>query len=531
MKPYVLTAKQSKNADESVKAIYALTDRAMIEVAGRTVALYCISEKVVTSSSTVLVCIGSGHNGCDGLVLARHLFLLGCRVDILICSDSEFSHDMRELIDINARLGIVIFYPPQILESAVFLNSYDTIFDAITGTGYSGIPRELQANIVQRINAYRHSGNAKVVALDVPSLHDPDMCSGEVSSAGIVADTTIALQTLKQIHVHPRSMHVVGEVELLDIGLPHIPIESSIELYTAGRAEEELSSLFYDIPRLHKGNKSKVIAFGGNQGKEGAAYLSAFASLKAGASLATVFSRSPLRFSVQIPEIMYLQHQENTIFDYESAIRNASSVVVGPGLGTDEIALAIFKKVVEFAHSLEKFLVIDADALPLYASLKKGGVLFPKNTVLTPHPKEFLSLLREEEIKVKDIEELEKKRHFFTEMFCQRNDVFLVLKGPRTLICNKNYCYINPHATSALAVGGSGDVLSGIIAAIGCRGEHVLNSIALSVFLHGACGMSLKDKNRHPYGNLASEIAEELPLVIQELSSHKKMLRYHVGLL
>ena len=526
MKGFVLTAEQSKALDLSVKDEYGIPDRVMIEVAGRTLSTFFLEKKLINKKDKTLVCIGSGHNGCDGLVLSRFLHLLGYDVDILVCKDELKLDISKDLIKILDKLGVSVFYYNELQNNSVFFNSYTLLVDAITGTGFYGNIQDSIIKMLSLVESLRALRKLRIVSLDVPSFQSVDAHSLEIPKPGLIADTTIALQTLKNIHVDPSSIDIVGQVFLVDIGLPLREDNYNFEVFSRYSAKQILGPIYKEFPTIHKGNKSKVVVFGGNEGKEGAAYLSALASLKSGASLATIFSRSKSRYTLQIPEIMYEQFEESSFEKIEAAIGNSTAVVLGPGLGTDSYAQEIFDKVLGIAKKSKKLVVIDADALHILSQVENKNEILPELVVLTPHPKEFLVLAKSESISVNSIEDILKSRSSYAEMLSARLGRVVVLKGARSIVSFNNKAFINPHAISNLAVGGSGDVLSGIIASVASRGKNIFKLTALSVYLHGEAGSFLKEKKHGSFGNLASDIAYEISNVISQLLEEESLYSY-----
>jgi len=334
----------------------------------------------------------------------------------------------------------------------------------------------------------------------------------------VCADVTIAIQTLKRIHIDPNKSGVVGRVFLVDVGIPVSKDFVKVKVSSRNFMSALCHKVFSEVETIHKGNRPRVLVIGGSEGKGGAAILSALGALRTGASLVTIASFSGNISQSLLPEMMLLDLTTDLEFSkLKALIQQSSAVVIGPGLGVGEDSLNVLRKTLETCKQASIPLLIDADGVVLlgehFGELKS---LVPLRLVLTPHPKEFAHLTAGLSVK-----EVLQARFEISQTVSRKFSATIVLKGPRTIISNDDEQFVNPHIVSSLAVGGSGDVLSGIIGAILGRLENSLEAAALGVYLHGDAGCILQQRFEIGIGVLASEIADKIPEVISALDKNR----------
>jgi len=391
----------------------------------------------------------------------------------------------------------------------------DVLIDCITGNGFTGPIDQFYAQIVEYLNSRSFSSKLKVISIDIPSFNSPDL-NGE--SLGLKANLTLALQTLKKIHVEPSQVDVVGTVVLVDVGIPVDGKISNLQVFDLRKARELAVLHLGESSGIHKGNRPKVLVIGGSEGKEGAAVLAARGALRAGASLVTIASTSAVTRTITPPEIMFHRIDLTSNNSYlKTLIANSNSVVIGPGLGVDKVSREIFKMTLENCDQSSKKLVIDADAIELYADLfsdysdrLKGQV------VITPHPKEFLHLSNE-----KDVESVLNDRFVCVSKASEKYGLVIVLKGARSLIASGHKVNLVPHREQVLAVGGSGDLLSGVLGAMLPRFKDLHEGTSFSVFVHAQAGFCAARGLQQTMGVFASEIGDYVPEAIQSLLNSK----------
>ena len=460
----------------------------------------------------VLVLCGKGNNGGDGLAVARQLLLYAPQLDlrtVLLATPDSLSPDaalnwaMLAAQDHQADVAAT----PAAWESLLAgITDSTVIVDAILGTGVSGAPRGLAARVVADVNAgFR---NARVLAVDMPSGLGSD--SGELQGQCMRADWTVTFTAPKVGQVLAPACEHVGALTVARIGTADSVLDSlpgprllmtkpaDVRPFTAPRSASG-----------HKGAYGHVLAIGGSSPKPGAILMAATTALKAGAGLATVATSAGASGAIlaAAPELMLEPAKElpdGTLgpdcFD-EGWFSGKSVVAVGPGLGNSDANRALARRVFE---TCELPLVVDADGL---AALQSGTVpARSAPTVVTPHPGEMGRLVGSGTAQV------QRNRLGIARAFAARTGTYVVLKGNRTLIASpEGDVVVNPTGTPGMATAGSGDVLTGILAAYLAQfPDHpVLETVAAAVYLHGLAG-ELAARDLGEQGMLATDIGGRL---------------------
>ena len=509
----VLTVQESKSLDREAREVFGLSEDVLIENAGRSCVELLIKEKLISFEDCILVLVGGGSNGSDGLVVARVLHGLGFNCKVIEFQSPKSVNLNRRLREIYIRCGGTHVLIDQAkmghLRDQINVFLPNIIIDCVTGTGFKGALRENVRSLVEFISQLRLLGRLQVFSIDIPSFNDGDL---GLEPMGFSADFTLSIQTLKKIHVEPSAASVVGRVFLLDVGIPLTPQFEKVQVLGSRMAAEISKKVFHQAPNIHKGNRPKVLVVGGCLGKEGAGVLASIGALRAGASLVTLVSNSANVLETMPPEIMFTKVDKGVdLKKIRELVSQKDSVVLGPGLGKENIDL--FQLVFESCVLESKPLVIDADGIGIFADhFGKVGIKLPKRLVLTPHPKEFLSLMPGV-----SMEEVNLRRFDFIRQCSGKYGATVVLKGARSLVSHEDRIFVDPHMEPLMAVGGSGDVLSGVLAALIPRSDSLGSAVPLGVFLHAAAGVNLRNKFKEGVGALASEIADAIPKIIDQL--------------
>lgn len=426
--------------DQRTVAKFGLTEEIMMEHAA--LALRQTLRSRFSRGAKVLIVCGSGNNGADGLALGR--LLLGdydVTVHLPFGASTPLAQLQRERLE---RLGV---------KNSPIEEGYDIIVDAMFGSGLSRPLGPTAAEVIERVNAM----DGFKIACDVPSGLSPD---GTLDRSTFRADLTVTMGAYKRALFSDAAKEVAGEISSCDLGIPR----SFYETPSAWRLLEE-SDL--SLPRrthasAHKGHYGHLSVVCGE--KTGAAVIAGSAALRFGAGLVSLISNE----NVQLPYELMQSH---------SLPSTTTAIAAGMGLGTefdDE----------ELAQLLENELpmVLDADILthPILAKLLKR-----RQIVLTPHPKEFTRLLRCCEIADIDVATLQNNRFAYAEQFCAAYpNAVLVLKGSNVIVGHGGNFFINPNGTVALAKGGSGDVLGGLIGALLAQGYEPLEAAIQGSLAH-----------------------------------------------
>ncbi|MDF1879364.1 NAD(P)H-hydrate dehydratase [Sulfurimonas sp. SAG-AH-194-C20] len=418
--------------DKRACTAFGLTEDLLMEHAANGMALY-IKENFVQGSTLTIVC-GCGNNGADGLALARLLHLY-CDVTLFLA---------RTPTTQMAKLQYNRVKNLNIKESKILIES-NILVDAIVGTGFKG---ELKPELTTLIEDMNNSSAFKI-ACDVPS--------GFVFKANI----TLTMGALKKSLFLDGVKDAIGEIKVLDLGLHRdlYETESNCKLLDI----EDLELPYRDKKDSHKGSFGHLSIAHGEM--RGASVMSALCASRFGCGLVTLIT----------PDASNPPHY--SIMTSSQLPKNTTALACGMGLGNafSEDDLALF-----FDNTLP--LILDADIfhMPLILELLKRSFL-----VITPHPKEFVSLLKLTKLADINIEKLQSNRFTYVELFTTKyKDVTLLLKGANVIIAQDTKVFVNPHGTSALAKGGSGDVLSGLIGSLLAQGHTALNATIHASLAH-----------------------------------------------
>ncbi len=478
----------------------------LMESAGRAVAEAALR---LDRSGPVWVLCGPGNNGGDGFVVARHLFQLGVAVEIVFLGHSErLSSEAQANWARTKSLGITVRGPSTRWTRA------GVVIDALFGTGLGRPLRGDAAVWVRRARSARSRG-ARVISIDVPSGLDAD--TGQVLGTAVEADLTVTLGLPKLgLALEPGRSHA-GEIVVARIGIADVAPDAgfSVELWRPGRAARELPAR---LPGGHKGSFGHVLVVAGSPGKTGAAALAAAGAGRAGAGLVTVACPSSLNaiLEVKCTEAMTAPLPETpdqtlgptaTTAVLELAAER-DVVAMGPGLGRGA-ATGTF--LLQVAESLAKPLVLDADGLYPFAGALEQLRARRAPTVLTPHPGEAGRLLGS------SAQAVNADRVAAACTLAERTGSTVVLKGAATVVASaEGFAAINPTGGPELGSGGTGDVLTGIVAALLAQGLGADRAATLAAWVHGATGDALAHRSGLS-GVLAGDVAQALPATFEAL--------------
>ena len=448
----ILTAAEMREADRrTIEA--GLPDMVLMENAGHRVVEYLERRFSPLSSQRVVVLCGKGNNGGDGLVVARqlHTRFRPASLDVVLAAEPPASQ-----IELLRATGCPVHTSIEPRMRAATL-----VIDALLGTGFNGPPRDPYAGCIREIN--EGFPGAKVIAVDIPS----GLASDAATTAWphVRADATITFTAPQPAHVLGPNAAAAGELVIAPIGTR--PEFCASRLSLAGPSD--FGHLFRPRKRTgHKGDYGHVLVVGGAAGKTGAAAMTGMAALRAGAGLVTVCS-------AEAPPVLELMWEP--LGDSAAILRGAAGktvLAIGPGLGTSTAVGRIVEE-------CEQPIVLDADALN---SLAGGALPAGERLVLTPHPGEMSRLTGE------PVAAIQEDRVTVARGFATRHGVSLVLKGANTLTAFPDgEVWVNPTGGPAMATGGSGDILTGLIAGLLAQfpGDARMGIVA-AVWLHGRAG-------------------------------------------
>jgi hydroxyethylthiazole kinase-like uncharacterized protein yjeF len=496
----ILTAEEMGAADRRSVEM-GVSVRELMENAGAAVARFC-ARRFGGDGLVVALC-GKGNNGGDGMVAARLLAKGGRGVRVvLLGAASDLKGEAAEAWSAAAHLsddktvtkmGCPVLKAIEVQDEAALraaMEGVALVIDAVVGTGFKPPLRGLAA-IARDVVAERY---VPVVAVDLPSGWNADSMAMHAEGA-FRANAVVTFVAPKLAHVfgHMTAGKVFGPVVVAGIGTPAAAVESATKLHWCGAAKA-----LTEKPRGVDGNKGKfghVLIVGGAVGKAGAPSMASLAALRAGAGLVTAAVPEAVLATVAAlaPELM-LQGLEQGLGireqgfgqRLEAMLKGITVVGIGPGLGQEETTPEFVR---EFVRRVELPMVIDADGLNAFAgrpSLLGDAVRAGKarTIVLTPHPGEMARLVG------MTVKEVEADRVGLARRFAVEHGVTLVLKGWRTLVAHPDgRVAVNTTGNPSMAKGGSGDILTGIVAAMLAQyKDDVARAVEAAVFLHGLAG-------------------------------------------
>jgi NAD(P)H-hydrate epimerase len=446
----------------------------------------------------IAVYCGTGNNGGDGLAIARLLHRSGYKIDVKIArfsgkSTSDFDGNLARLMSQGIRFDEFTDSSELRVETAPIL------IDALLGSGLNKPLEGKWLTLVEWLNSL----GREVVSVDIPTGFKGE---GIVSKHDVTVKSalTICFQRPKINFLLPESVFCIRRFEVVDIGLDEEFIQAATSPFLLLTDRDIDLRLKKRAQFSHKGTFGHALIIGGQLTTLGAALLATEACLSGGAGLTTacIPEEGLTALNVRLPEAMAVLRFQNRLPNDINWDRY-NCLAIGPGLGVDDSSLEIL------SHTLKKFkrpMVIDADAINLLSLHRDLIPQIPKLSILTPHVKEFDRLFGHHS---GWWERLETAMHQSQEM-----GVYIVLKNRYTIIATPDgRCVFNPTGTPAMATGGMGDVLTGLIASLLAQGCKPEDAALAGVFLHGKAGQDLvRVENRAVIR--ASKLAEYLPLVI-----------------
>ncbi len=440
---------------------FALSEDILMEHAASSMASY-IENNHCDKKSVLIVC-GSGNNGADGIALARLLYKR-FEVNVYLCSQAK--SQMAILQEKRAKLLGVNFVGELI--------SCDIVVDCIFGTGLNKPLSSKYINIINTLNSFE----GVKISCDIPSGVDNKGC---VEDSAFYANTTITMGALKTSLYTDSAKDYVGEIIVADLGVQREVYELDTNVFLLDKKDLKLP--LRDTQNSHKGTYGHLNVLVGD--KKGAGVIAAKAAFAFGVGLVSVVCHDCI-------DLPYHIMQSSKISD------NCTAIALGMGLGKYEI------KEIEDILSLNIPTIIDADLLHDEIVLKS----LHKEVVLTPHPREFCSLLKICGIADISIEILQKNRFEYVEKFSKKYPkVVLLLKGANVIIAQNSQLYVNSFGSSILAKGGSGDVLSGLIASLLAQGYRPIDAAISSSLAHALAAQNYKKNN---YSLIPSDLIEEI---------------------
>jgi hydroxyethylthiazole kinase-like uncharacterized protein yjeF len=510
----VLTSAEMREVDRLTTERYRVPSLTLMENAGRSVAQFIEQRFSNLARRRIVVLCGRGNNGGDGFVMARRLAEMGAKPNVFLLATPEQMRgdaavNRQRWQDASGELHVVP-NSSEWQQSKSVLGSADIVVDALLGTGARGRVEGLLEEVIESLNHARRAPGSVVVSVDIPSGLDPD--TGEAPGSTIAADVTVTF-TAPKLGLIRGAPHLVGRVVVRDIGSPPELIEELGKGNVRWIEPSELSK--FAMPRKptgHKGDYGHALVVAGSVGKSGAAVLASWAALRVGAGLVTVLTPEPVLSTIaaHTPEVMTepLPATETGSISlrglangrFESVLRGKNALAVGPGLTTHEETQQFVRTVVGTPSLVP--LILDADGLNAFAG-KARELKQQRGTIaLTPHPGEMARLLdcATGAVQARRLEVAQKAAADW--------NCYVVLKGHQTVVAAPDgRIWINSTGNPGMGTGGTGDVLTGMLA--GLTAQYGVDSwgelLSFGVYLHGLAG------------DLAATEVAEAPLVASDL--------------
>ena len=520
----VLNSQQMREADRRTIDDVGVPSIVLMENAGRQVVAAMEAAFDTLASMRIAVVAGKGNNGGDGFVVARTLLERDFDVGVyLVGQGTEVKGDARINLEVLQQLGVDII---EIADAAAWelhgtdVLGSDLVVDALFGTGLNAPLAGLVESIVADLNASARP----VVSIDLPSGVSAD--KPDVIGPTVHASLTVTLGAPKIPLVLPPAESFAGNLVIADIGIPKSVIDAvdgpHLELLTKEAMRPLIEPRSNDS---HKGDYGRVLVIAGSRGKTGAAHLAAMSALRSGAGLVTVATPASC---VPIVAAMGAEYMTEALEEtreggvaFEAVERaleiGADVIAIGPGLGRSEATTAFVQAIVERAGVP---LVIDADALNAFAGdadrlTGRDGV----DIVITPHPGEMARLCGT------SVEDVQASRLAVARDFAATHRLHVVLKGHRTIVATPDgKAFINLTGNPGMATGGTGDVLTGMVAAWFGQLLDAEAAAKLAVYLHGVAG-DLAEADEGEVAMIAGDLIDRLGDAVMELTARRKKPR------
>ncbi len=470
----IFSAAQMRMADQVTIASQKITSTELMERAATQI-FNLLHHRLQGAPIPIHVFCGLGNNGGDGLVISRLLVEHGYHVKTYIVNFSD--NRSKDFLENYDRLKAIAPEWPTQLKSAEQLPDIkpeDMVIDAIFGIGLNRKIVPWVIDLIQHINAAR----CFTLSIDVPSGIYADRAPEDPEGV-IYASTTVTFQLPKLIFFLPETGKYTQDMEVIDIGL-----DRKFIVETPGVAEligkNEVLSLYKPRHKYaHKGTYGHCLLVGGSYGKIGSMVLATEAALRIGAGLATAYipECGYTTLQTRVPEAMVITDDEDDYITEIAIDFEPAAVGIGVGLGMHEKTIQAFGN---FLDAIKVPAVIDADGINMLATQPELLAKIPENTILTPHTGELKRLIGEWQ---NDFDKIDKVKALSKKYNC-----IVVIKGPNTMIVDKEQLYVNTSGNPGMATAGSGDVLTGILTGLIAQGYHPVSAAILGVYLHGSAG-------------------------------------------
>lgn len=515
----IVTADQVKEIENQAVNL-GVSLEMLMENAGNAVAAQVKQVLHSAVGKRVLVLVGPGNNGGDGLVAARYLHDWGAKVNICLCA-SRAQNDKNLKLAMQCGIPIIHAYEGKtIADLCASISSADVIIDALFGIGKIRPIEGIFKEVLQNVSMVKGTKSKPVlVAVDLPSGLNSD--TGEVDPNCLSCDITVTFGYPKIGLFSFPGAGKVGKLVIADIGIPQdLAHDIDVELITERWVKETLPQRPLNA---HKGSFGKVLVIAGSVNYIGAAYLACMGAARVGAGLVTLATATSLHpiLASKLTEITYIPLPEaktgvigsQAISTLQLELSNYDVLLLGCGLGQHPDTVEFVKSLLTDSSQLSDVssLILDADAVNTLAQIPQWWRKLRRDAILTPHPGEMARLLG---ISTKEVQE---SRLSITQRSAKEWKKTVVLKGANTIVVAPNgEAKVNNAANPALASAGTGDVLAGAIAGLAAQGLSLFHDAACGVYLHSRAGEIVAEKLGDA-GVIATDLLPVLPRVIKAL--------------
>lgn len=537
----IVTTEQM-NAIEKDANASGLSYAQMMHNAGESIANAVLKRVEYIKGKRVVILVGSGNNGGDGLVVGDHLAEAGAQVSVYLTKERPEDDPNLEKIR-NRKLLVAIWDQDQgarVLDN--MLGSSDILIDAILGTGFElplkGTAKDVLAKVAKALD--KRKKKPFIVAVDCPSGLDCD--SGKISEFALKADLTVTLAAVKTGLLARPGANYVGELDVGDIGL--------------SKKQRELEKIMHEMPDhhsiksilperpsdAHKGTFGRVMVVAGSINYPGAAMLAGVAAYRVGAGLVTMAVPSPIQVLIA-PNLLeatwlLLPNEMGVISEsaapiLEAELESTQAMLIGPGFGLDAVTKGFLSRIIGSEQHTQRaqigFIrpetqgklydqklppcVIDADGLKLLVEIDSWSTLLPADTILTPHPGEMEIMTGVPK------DEIQADRVGAAKTWAKRWGHIVVLKGANTVIAAPDdRSAVLPFATASLARAGTGDVQAGAIAGFLAQGVSAYEAAIAGSYIHARAGEIAAQSLGNSASVLAGDVADSLAAAISEIA-------------
>lgn len=518
----ILNSKQMREIDRTTIEDIGIPGSVLMENAGTRIVAEILKRFPRPDRERIVVVAGKGNNGGDGLVVARHLRNGGAAPTVLLLAPKEdLKGDAALHLGIAEKSGVEVVDASTELcwkKQRLTMARATLIIDAIFGTGLEKPAAGLYAAAIGEINKAR----GFKVAVDIPSGLSSDTFA--VLGPAVKADLTVALAAPKIGHLFPPAENFIGQLVVVDIGIPAYLFSSASFLLEMIERKEILPCFARRLRDGHKGTYGHLAVIAGSAGKSGAAVLAGQAALRLGAGLVTIGTAKSVLPAIgrgmrelmaePLPETASGTISSEATARAEKILAGKDAVVLGPGLSTQESTAAF---VLALLPRLQLPVVIDADGLNIIAGNLEVLRKLTSPAVLTPHPGEFARLVG------LSVREVLARRLELAPAFARHWKVVLVLKGHRTLVAVPDgRTFVNPTGNPGMATGGAGDVLSGMIGSLIVQTKDIAAAARAAVYVHGLSG-DLAAAKLSEKALIAGDLIRFLPAAVKSLEDGSEL--------